>query len=212
MAGAQNRKTTSNHVDRPKEERSVTSLASVTHAGTSDRSKHYTHAKLDFILEALNNSEREAPGSDVALANYFRALASPRSREDQRLLSRATPAQLESLEWKVAIANCFESVRRLMRALAPRPDDGKTIADRRRRVELTGEYFRGFADAILQIDNLRNCVICGRWFRPRRVDQKCCSKVCAGTLRVRRHRAQQAAYEYNRKLRSAGLKPGKGKT
>jgi hypothetical protein len=132
--------------------------------------------------------------------------------EDSSFLKGATPAQLEALEWKVAMAKCSDSVSRLMRALAPRPGDAKATADRRHRAELTADYLRGFAEAFLQIDNLRICEVCGRWFRPRRVDQKCCSKFCAGTLRVRRHRAQQAVYEYNRKLRSAGHKPTKGKT
>jgi hypothetical protein len=211
VARARIKSATYNHVHRPKDVESVTHRQDVTFRDSRNPSKHGNPAKLDFVLGALNDSEQEAPGSDVALAGYFRVLAGPRMRDKNNFLSRATPAQQESLQWKVATANCFESIRRLMRALAPRPGDAKATSHHRRRAALTADYLRGFADTFSQIDSLRICEICGRWFRPRRVDQKCCSKVCAGTLRVRRHRAQQATYEYNRKLRSAGLRPTKGK-
>ncbi len=80
------------------------------------------------------------------------------------------------------------------------------------RRKLAGEWaslFQGLATALRGLDSLRPCEVCQRTFFRSRKTQKCCSKTCAGTLRVRRHRAKQAQYEYNRKLKSAGVKPAK---
>jgi predicted nucleic acid-binding Zn ribbon protein len=62
--------------------------------------------------------------------------------------------------------------------------------------------------SLQQIGQARGCAVCDSLFIPVRRDQKCCSKQCAGLLRVRRWRKRQARYEQNRKLRVAGVQSG----
>jgi hypothetical protein len=60
---------------------------------------------------------------------------------------------------------------------------------------------------VANLDQLHSCAVCGTFFVPKRRDQRCCTRACAGTLRVRRHRAKQGQYEQNRKDKLAGVGP-----
>lgn len=59
----------------------------------------------------------------------------------------------------------------------------------------------------IQLERLRQCEICERFFYAVPIDRKTCSKKCNNTRRVKEWRAKQAKHEYNRKLRSAGALP-----
>lgn len=67
--------------------------------------------------------------------------------------------------------------------------------------------FRDFMDALKGADaaRIRQCLACNRFFFALRKDQKACTKQCNAVRRVRDWRANQAEYEYRRKLKSAGL-------
>jgi len=52
---------------------------------------------------------------------------------------------------------------------------------------------------------VRQCPVCNHFFFALREDQKACSKRCNAARRVREWRANQARYEYRRKLTEAGL-------
>lgn len=68
------------------------------------------------------------------------------------------------------------------------------------------------ADFLVAVENaeasrLRNCPICGHVFYARRLTQEACSQRCNATRRVRAWRAKHGDdYEYNRKLKLAGVK------
>jgi hypothetical protein len=69
--------------------------------------------------------------------------------------------------------------------------------------------YKGFLDALAgaEAGRLRRCPICERIFYALRLTQRACSKRCNQNRRVRQWRNKQSEYEYNRKLRSSGLKP-----
>jgi len=73
--------------------------------------------------------------------------------------------------------------------------------------------FKDFLDALEGVEaaRVRQCPVCRRFFFALRKDQKACSKRCNGVRRVRHWRANQAEYEYRRKLKTAGLTPQKRK-
>ena len=68
-----------------------------------------------------------------------------------------------------------------------------------------------FKDALdgVETQRIRRCPICEKIFFSQRITQRACSKLCNQTRRVREWRSKQAKYEYNRKLKSAGVKPQK---
>jgi predicted nucleic acid-binding Zn ribbon protein len=71
--------------------------------------------------------------------------------------------------------------------------------------------FKDFLAALEGIEamRVRQCPVCNRFFFALRKDQKACSKQCNAVRRVREWRANQAQYEYRRKLKQAGLEPEK---
>jgi hypothetical protein len=83
------------------------------------------------------------------------------------------------------------------------------------------EVFDPFRDCFLpaikgvEVARIRRCPVCRKIFFAMRhkagskYGSKACSRQCNQTLRVRRHRAKQADYEYGRKLKLAGLRPEK---
>jgi hypothetical protein len=75
---------------------------------------------------------------------------------------------------------------------------------------LVPDPYRQFLDDLQRIDlhRIRRCPVCpNRLFYAVRRDQGACSPQCMGVNRIRRFREKQSDYEYNRKLKSAGLKP-----
>jgi len=71
--------------------------------------------------------------------------------------------------------------------------------------------FKDFLAALegVEVVRLRQCPICSRFFYALRKDQKACSKRCNAARRERDWRANQSSYEYQRKLKSAGLLEGR---
>jgi len=67
--------------------------------------------------------------------------------------------------------------------------------------------YRDFMQAIEGLGAIRlgQCPVCNRFFFGLRKDQKACSTRCNAVRRVRDWRAKQDHYEYQRKLRGAGL-------
>lgn len=72
----------------------------------------------------------------------------------------------------------------------------------------------------IEIARLKECVICQRIFWAGRITQRCCSKQCANTLRVRRHREKytqdpveykQRRYEREKQRKRNISKPKQGK-
>jgi len=73
----------------------------------------------------------------------------------------------------------------------------------------------GLREALSGLDprRIKRCPECGAFFLAWRKDKSACSKKCLNLARVHRHRAKQKDYEYNRKLRNAGVaKPESPKT
>jgi len=133
---------------------------------------------------------------------------------DIRNARRDEQAYVEALERVSAV--CVESTGRLMALLNPYAlytEASKELAQRRASVAKDWAGLFGALGVMLREEwsRVRGCAVCSRLFLPRRKDQGCCSKPCAGVLRIRRHRAKQAKYEYNRKLKSAGVKSAKEK-
>lgn len=181
--------------------RSVTGPSSVTVAEEERDPKRYTEAELSTALEILNKQLRPPSLSDP-LDDAFDIGDARRDEE----------AYVETLD-RVSRA-CITITGRLMALLNPHAlhtEASKELADKRSKAAIEWADLFGALETVLREDwgRFRACPICSRLFVPRRVDQSCCSKPCAGVARIRRHRAKQAQYEYNRKLKSAGLKPAR---
>jgi hypothetical protein len=126
------------------------------------------------------------------------------------LINSGTPPSDWSERQFQALCRCGMAIGELMLLLAPHAAYSDETA--KRSLQLAKDY----ADAIHQLeirlrnlDRMRVCNICCGWFEPRRRDQTACSRRCAGAARIRRHRAKQQGYEETRKLKSAGVKPGR---
>ena len=65
----------------------------------------------------------------------------------------------------------------------------------------------GLCQALTGLDprRIKRCPECGTFFLAWRLDKSACSPRCLNLARVHRHRAKRGRYEYNRKLKSAGL-------
>jgi hypothetical protein len=65
----------------------------------------------------------------------------------------------------------------------------------------------GVRGALAGLDpgRIKRCPECGTFFLARRLDKSACSPRCSNLVRVHRHRARQPKYEYNRKLKKAGV-------
>jgi hypothetical protein len=77
-----------------------------------------------------------------------------------------------------------------------------------RRITTSTRYpLKEFFDALegVAADSVRQCESCDRLFFALRKDQKACSKPCNARRCVRQWRALQAKYEYQRKLKRAGV-------
>jgi hypothetical protein len=71
--------------------------------------------------------------------------------------------------------------------------------------------YKDFLGALEGVEpgRVRQCPECRRFFFALRKDRQACSKRCNSSRRVREWRANQARYEYRRKLRGAGIEAGK---
>jgi hypothetical protein len=189
--------TIDNPVTRGLRRESVTEVANVTLKGSEEGRKHYSDAELSEALELINQE----------VAPFFRP--DPLDISNARRDERAYAGALDRVS-----ALCIENTGRLMALLNPYvlyTKAPKELAERRAKVANDWADLFHALEIMLreQWSRFRGCAICSRLFLPRRHDQKCCSKGCAGVLRIRRHRAKQAEYEYNRKLKSAGVKPAR---
>jgi hypothetical protein len=200
--GQQPKKPTAKVTYKPVTERlkakSVTQSPRVTFSNPQENPKRYTDAELSAALEVLN---KELPPPDP----FDSAFDIGNARRDET-------AFVETLD-RVSRA-CVTITGRLMALLNPQAlytEASKELADRRSKAAIEWADLFGSLETVLREDwgRFRACPICSRLFLPRRVDQSCCSKPCAGVARIRRHRAKQPEYEYNRKLKSAGVNPSK---
>ena len=71
--------------------------------------------------------------------------------------------------------------------------------------------YKDFLSALegVEAGRVRQCPECRHFFFALRKDQQACSRRCNSSRRVREWRANQARYEYRRKLRGAGIETGK---
>jgi hypothetical protein len=88
-----------------------------------------------------------------------------------------------------------------------------SVKDGRLELESFIDPFADFLRAVGGVEARRIgiCPICRRFYFAIRSDSRTCSRGCGTALRVREWRVNQNKYEYNRKLKSAGVKPAKGK-
>jgi len=70
----------------------------------------------------------------------------------------------------------------------------------------TRDPYHNFIAALerAEIDRIRKCEICGAFFYAVRKDKRACSKSCNDVRRMRKSRAKQTEYEYNRYLKLEG--------
>jgi len=87
-----------------------------------------------------------------------------------------------------------------------------TIRSGRLSLEPFFDPFADFEWAIqgVEAERIGVCPLCHRFYFKVRKNSRACSRKCGTALRVREHRERQEQYEYNRKLKSAGV-PAKEK-
>jgi hypothetical protein len=178
--------------------------------------KRYTKAELSKALDVAAEELDAKPELSQALdlintyAEQFsnRAPLDPLDIGDAHGGGEAYQKALDRVSGVV-----IDSTGRLLALLNPYgPFTGKGAVEKRNNLATNyAELFHALGTMLREWRRFRRCEICPKLFLPRRRDQKCCSKLCAGLLRMRRYRAKQAEYEYNRKLKSAGVKPATGR-
>lgn|SRR5208282_114644 len=203
-------KTENPQTDKPISTRSsrktVTLFRDVTDGLAAGPQSRYTDAELSAALKEIAQLMPALTSTQVTEAEYEIDLHS------DLLDDRDATEYVAALD--SASRQCVRSTGRLNGLIVQGVKFSSKPRVEAHRRKLAGEWaslFQGLATALRGLDSLRPCEVCHRTFFRRRKNQKCCSKTCAGTLRVRRHRAKQAHYEYNRKLKSAGVKPAKEK-
>ncbi len=200
-AQSRKRKNTYNPLEAESELRSISAGQNVTVQKPETGAKRDTDAELLAAAELLNRETALRRDPLVYSLDIVDA-----GRDDE--------AYLHTLHRVSGVLE--QGIGRLMALLNPDAlytKASQEVAEERRKLaekwaELFGAVAATFRD---DWSRLRVCAVCSRLFLPRRQDQKGCSRSCAGLIRVRRHREKQAQYEYNRKLKSAGLKPAREK-
>ena len=179
----------------------------------NDEVRRFYNAALDVFPEPqyMQGFEREA------LKEFPKGNPSPAVFFCETLFTEKTASQLYALGF--AVRETFEA---LIRARQNYEDGEKfpalaTGASRRvfevmpeGRLRERNDVFHGkfLREALprLKITRLARCEVCRRFMYAVREGQKTCSKRCNAVRRVRAWRARQGEYEYNRKLKSAGVK------
>jgi hypothetical protein len=180
--------------------------------GLSPADRNVTESiNVTLKAEAQASNRYSIPSSALSLLNEYAEKFGGRDPFDVYMDAGLSPTKLGERQ-KEAISDCVRGIGQLMVLLAPHPGHGEKVNKiRRGSAQTCADLIHELELNLRNVHALRACAICRHWFEPRRRDQSCCTKACAGVARIRRHRAKQAGYEYKRKVRLAGVKIGEEK-